>query len=125
MTGDGISELNNTGIWSDATAQLELVAREGSHAPGTPVDVNFDHFYNVPSPFDDSGHVSFITTLVGEGGAPVPNYYGVWAGRTGDLRVVTRFRDRAPGTPGNIRFDYLSLVLRFMVRHRHVLSILP
>ena len=44
LTGSGVDATNDLGIWSEGTGSLALVAREGSHAPGTPSGVNFNGF---------------------------------------------------------------------------------
>jgi hypothetical protein len=99
MAGEGVSEQNDNGIWSDGAGQLELVAREGSRAPGTPEGFNFG-FLSRSLPLSESGGTSFFADANG--------LFGLWASKAGELRLVARRLDRAPGTPGNIRFDYLG-----------------
>lgn len=38
----GITDSDDTGIWSGSGGGLRLLAREGSHAPGTPAGAVFD-----------------------------------------------------------------------------------
>jgi hypothetical protein len=106
ITGGGVSDQNDTGIWSDGLGQLELVAREGSGAPGTQGGATFHSFFG-RLPLSDAGGISFFAEAVLATGpaVPIPSF---WSRAAGDLRMVARLHDRAPGTSGNIRFNYLS-----------------
>src|SRR5690606_19167601 len=49
-TGGGVTNSNNSGIWSGVAGSLALVAREGSQAPGTPTGALFEDFPNDANP---------------------------------------------------------------------------
>src|SRR5205823_3100412 len=38
LTGAGVTSGNDTGVWVGSLGSLQLLAREGSNAPGTPAD---------------------------------------------------------------------------------------
>ena len=48
LTGDGVNESNQSGIWSEGSGDLSLVVRTGMQAPGTPAGVVFT---GVPSDY--------------------------------------------------------------------------
>jgi len=96
LTGPGVSTLNNTGIWSEGTGSLAILARAGDPAPGTPAGVNFDVLLNAPLAINDAGHTAFRGTLVGPG-VDGSNNIAVWSQGSGSLALVARAGDPAPG----------------------------
>jgi hypothetical protein len=105
----GVTANSDTGIWSEATGSLSLVAREGGHAPGTPAGASFGDF----NPFgrlrmNSAGQVAFRASLIpGAGGVTSDNDSGVWAERLGSLQLVVRAGDPAPGVPsGGLFTDF-------------------
>lgn len=103
LNSPGINGLNNGGVWSEGGGNgLELIARGGDQAPGTPTGVNFDF-----NPFDqtialnDNGHTAFIAHLQG---AEVG--HGIWSEGGGNgLELVARTGQPAPGTESDVTFD--------------------
>jgi hypothetical protein len=91
-----VTAADRAGVWKTSAGVLELVARAGSPAPGTPTGVVFQSFRNVI--LDDAGDVAFMATLAGPGVTPA-NDTGVWAGRSA-LELRARSGDPAPGAPG-------------------------
>jgi hypothetical protein len=104
LTGNGVVSTNDTGIWSERSGGVALVAREGDQAPGLPSGVNFGLFFH-PA-LNDAGQTAFSGYLVGSG-ANSSIYSGLWSERSGSLALVARNGDLAPGTPGPRR--YLSV----------------
>jgi hypothetical protein len=99
----GITSENDGGIWSDVGGSLQLVAREGDHAPGTPVGAVFDQ---VIAPFvNNSGEVAFVGSLrQGLGGITDANDFGYWVqDASGELRLVVREGDAIEVAPGDER----------------------
>lgn len=45
LTGAGVDTSNDSGLWSEGSGTLKLVAREGDQAPGTPSGVFFDYLF--------------------------------------------------------------------------------
>ncbi len=78
LSGPGISDANNAGVWSEGHGQLRLVAREGDQAPGLApgtllrvIRRNSGGFTD-PVPaleanlgFDSNGNVAFMAMLIG------------------------------------------------------------
>ena len=78
---------------------LQFLAQAGQPAPGTEPDTVFNAFteQTFENPIAPNGEVAFFATLRGPsivGG----NYNGIWAGTPGNLQLVARQADPAPGT---------------------------
>jgi hypothetical protein len=103
-----VDETNDEGLWTNVSGSLELVAREGSQAVGTPAGVNYGTFTNSGWPvLNDTGQIAFITEIAGEG-VDDSNDEGIWSGLTGDLTLVARTGDPAPETPSGVNFSDLE-----------------
>ena len=76
------------------------MSRTGEHAPGTESDVNFNGFPHWED-LSDSGQTAFYAPL-SDGSS------GIWSGISGDLRLVARTRDPAPGFPNGVTYLGLS-----------------
>jgi formylglycine-generating enzyme required for sulfatase activity len=101
LTGPGVVSANSEGVWSNASGNLALVARKGSHAPGTPVGVNFgNNFSGLDVLLNDAGQTAFLLPLVGSG-VNSSNALGIWSGSPGNLALVARTGDPAAGTGRN------------------------
>jgi len=92
----------DSGIWyGPAAAQLQLLARRGSAAPGTGNGPQFDV---IGDPVINSlGVVCFASTLQGSGATGLSSN-GVWVGTPGNLTLVVRAGQQAPGLPNNVNF---------------------
>ena len=100
IAGPGVSASNNSTLWSGAAGQLQLVAREGSPAPGTEPGVVFYAFRDlnaVPPIISKDGSTAFSATLSGPG-VGSSNRDGIWRGRPGSVQLVARTGDPAPDT---------------------------
>ena len=107
LTGPGIDGSNDAGIWGpDATGALDLLAREGSQAPGTSAGVVFS---SIGIPFiNAAGQVAFSASLTGPG-VDFSNNLGIWGpDASGALGLLVRRGDRAPGTPAGVVFSTLG-----------------
>jgi len=88
LIGAGVTTVNDTGIWSQRGGALNLVAREGSQAPGAPAGLNFSTFAN--SVLNSASQMAFTATLTGAG-VTTANDGGIWVqGLGGDLRLMAR-----------------------------------
>jgi hypothetical protein len=104
LSGSGVTDTNRWGIWSGDAAALDLVARRGSQAPGTPSGVNFaDSFFDFAA-FNSAGQVAFTARLTGSG-VVLTTSAGIWSEGSGVLDLVTRSGDHAPGTPSGVNFS--------------------
>ncbi len=96
ITGSSVDSTNNTGIWSEGSGSLALVARTGSHAAGTASGVNFGGFYigsvrsfQFPA-LNDAGQTAFQAVLIGAG-VDFTNSSGIWAtDPTGALQLIAQ-----------------------------------
>ncbi len=113
LTGSGVDATNDVGVWSEGSGSLALVAREGDHAPGTPSGVNFSSLINGEPVLNNAGQTAFKTNIIGSG-VDATNDTGIWSGGSGNLALVAREGDHAPGTPSGVSngdFNGTSLVL--------------
>jgi hypothetical protein len=103
-TGGSINGGNDDGIWAGTAGSLQLVAREGTPAPGTGAGVNYGPF-NVTPVINTAGQVAFRTSLTGAVTAGV-NDKGIWAGAPGSVQLVARAGDAAPALVGPDFLDF-------------------
>ena len=108
MVGTGIVDSNREGIWYGTPNALQLIARDGSQAPGLPAGVNFSDTLGEIEPepaINANGKVLFQHGLTGTG-ITTANDIGFWAGTPGNLSVVVREGDPLPsvGAGANINF---------------------
>lgn len=103
-TGGAINGGNDDGLWAGTAGALQLVAREGTPAPGTGAGVNYGPF-NVTPVINTSGQVAFRGTLAGAVTAGVDDK-GVWAGAAGGVQLVARAGDSAPQLVGGSFLDF-------------------
>jgi hypothetical protein len=89
VTGSGITSSNNSGIWSDASGSLTLIARAGDPAPGLGPDMTFGQF-NIPMGMNDSGQLAFYS-LLNNAATPTVGVGSIWAQNlNGDLQLIVR-----------------------------------
>ncbi|HEX6961659.1 MAG TPA: choice-of-anchor tandem repeat NxxGxxAF-containing protein [Lacipirellula sp.] len=101
----GVTSDTDAAIWSEAAGSLELVAREGSQAPGVSRGGAFAEFARYPL-LNDNGQVAFPALLrTGVGGVTADNNSGVWAQRDGGMDLVAREGEQAPGAPPAASFS--------------------
>ncbi|MBI2827020.1 MAG: PEP-CTERM sorting domain-containing protein [Planctomycetia bacterium] len=91
-------------IWAGAPGQLGIVARAGAPAPGVLGSVNFKELWQPL--LNRAGNVAFIAAL-----DDPSSLTGIWAGAPGNLTLVARQGDHAPGTPAGVDFGDLSITL--------------
>lgn len=110
LTGGGVTALSNSGIWRQEAGVLELVVRQGDAAPGAPGATFFQFGSPSAITFNEAGHVSFLSFLLG-GGVNASNEFGIWSTSTGILDKVARQGDVAAGFTESYRFLFLPPVL--------------
>jgi len=97
-----VESANDTGIWLNTSGSLQLLAREGSAAPGGPVGALFDSFASFTRPvLNNSGTTAFMADMrSGPGGVGTSDRRGIWRGaNSGDLSLVVRQNDQVVGGP--------------------------
>jgi hypothetical protein len=103
LTGSGVDETNNTGIWSEGSGSLALVAREGSQAPGMPDGAVFNSVVFSAPELNNAGQTAFASQVTG-GGVDATNNNGIWLSTAGNLSLAVREGAQAPGTPSGVNF---------------------
>jgi len=107
LVGAGIDQSNDEGIWVGAPGALQLVARIGQQAPGTPQGTKFsandysleDQWEPLSNPvINSSGQITFSARF--DGIADSSNNWGVYSGSAGALSLLARSGDIAPGAGG-------------------------
>lgn len=105
LAGAAVTSANDSGIWSEGSGSVALVAREGNQAPGAPSGAHFFSFD--PPVFNDAGHTAFTASLTGGGVSPGSNQ-GIWLEQSGNLALVARTGAQAPGAPAGANFNSFS-----------------
>lgn len=100
-TISGVTSSSDSGIWSERPGYLTLVAREGNHAPGTPIGANFDSFGRPV--INPSGQVAFSATLQ-LAAITSGSDAGIWSQGSGVLALVAQRGSHAPDTPLGYNF---------------------
>ena len=77
LTGPGVDDTNDTGIWSEGSGSLSLVARAGDPAPGTEPGVVYSGSFTFPLPLNGAGQTAFHSNLTGAG-VDATNDRGIW-----------------------------------------------
>lgn len=98
----GFDSSSHSAIWSEGNGSLEMVARSGSQAPGTPPGTLFGDlsYWESRIALNDQGDVVLEAPLqFGSGGVNDTNYLGIWAGKAGDFQLIARSGSPAPETP--------------------------
>lgn len=113
----GVKYADSPGVWAGAAGQLRLVARTGSHAPGTPAGTNFSGMGSVL--INDVGSVAFQgwlgtrspprrvadgTDITQSALLDGTNDTGIWLEKQGALRLALREGD--VGTFGDSTFTF-------------------
>ncbi|MDH3968309.1 MAG: VCBS repeat-containing protein [Rhodospirillales bacterium] len=103
---DLVDEDNDEGIWVGKPGQIQLAARKGFAAPGLPAGTRIEQFSGSPV-VNGSDQVAFAGTLESEGGVDPGNDEAIWVGKAGQVQLLVREGDEAPGAPGT-RFENLA-----------------
>jgi hypothetical protein len=99
LVGSGIDNSNLIGIWSEGTGALGLVARSGSHAPGTPEGFNFSGQLFMSS-LNAAGETAFLAGL-----ATSENRIGIWSSDgSGSANLVARQGSPAASIPADANY---------------------
>ena len=112
LGGLGIDSLNNNTVWVGTPDNLQLLAQEGQPAPGTEPDTVFDAFTPLSdgfeSPIAPNGEVAFWAYVRGPSVTFGDNSSGIWAGMPGNLQLIAREGDPAPGTEAGTVFNSID-----------------
>jgi hypothetical protein len=100
LSGPGVTAgVDDQALFVGRVGSLAIAARRGDVAPGTGgltfATINNGHASN------DAGQVCFFATLAGAG-VTSANDSSLWCGSPGDLRLIAREGDAAPGIAGGV-----------------------
>jgi len=111
LTGGGITNDNNEGIWLVDSESLVLVMREGMNALG----IAGKHFSGISFPtkgplLNDNGQIAFMTSF-SPADLTSTTSQGIWVGTAASLSLVARSGASAPGVGSSFfsRFDDFRL----------------
>jgi hypothetical protein len=101
LSGTGITTANNGGVWFGTAGNVQLVARKGEQATGTPSGVVYGTF--IRPTINNQNHVAFRANLAGSG-VTNANDQGIFADVTGSMTLVARTGSHAPGVEVGANF---------------------
>ena len=97
-------------VWTPGLGN-QVLMRQGDPAPGTGGAV-----YGVPAlaqGFGNSGRTAFATNLSGTGVTPGVNDQGLFIGSPGNVQLISRKRDPAPGLPAGVLMNVVNANLSY------------
>jgi hypothetical protein len=101
LVSSGDDPAYQSGIWSEGSGRLALVALEGAQAPGAPNGVTFRNFPYVV--LNNRGNTAFRATDF-RGEPDASGAEGIWSDVTGELAAVAVAETQAVGTPPGVMF---------------------
>lgn len=111
IVGTGVNRFNDEGVWSENSGTLDIVAREGSNAPDTNVQFGSSPLGTTASlglaGFSNTSNSTLSAYLVGPG-VNGSNDRGVWTESNGQLELIVREGDIAPGAGFGTSFRNLG-----------------
>jgi len=105
LTFSGMSSTNEFAIYGGSIAAPQLIARQGSQAPGLPSGVNYSNVF-APS-LNNAGQVAYLASLTGTG-VTSENNQAIFAGAITAPQPVIRSGDEAPGTGSSVNYAFFS-----------------
>jgi hypothetical protein len=104
------SDVSGSGVWSNRTGSLALAYGPGTQAPGTPAGDTFSGGYGgvFYVMLNSAARMVFLAGLTGPGIIKGSNDGGLWSEGFGQLALVAREGDHAPGTPAGVLFSNLN-----------------
>ena len=102
----GISDGNDSGLWTNFKGSPAVLVREGAKAPGTRNGELFDTLTSALMSANSSGQLAFLTLLKQTSAVTTANQSGIWMWDGAQLALVARGGDQAPGTPAGSVFSH-------------------
>jgi hypothetical protein len=96
LDGGGTTTSNDSALYHGGLGGWQLVMRKGDLCPGLANGEQFGVVGGVSMMCDDAGHLSFIASLTGPS-VTSANDSSVWVGKPGNLTMLAREGDVAPG----------------------------
>jgi hypothetical protein len=110
MGGNVTGTNDDTGYFIGDANGVQLALREGAPAPGT--DANFVSMHSSLMYLNNNGRMAFESGLTG-GTSTTADDSGVWVGTPGNLELVMREGDPAPGLPGEFLGSTMGMAMQF------------
>ncbi len=107
----GAVSFTASGIWTDASGILQRIVNFSEPAPGLPADVRAG-FGLTMSALNRSGQVAYFSALSGPG-INSDNNESAWSTASGNLVMVARDGDPAPGLPAGSSFYFIWIATAF------------
>jgi PEP-CTERM motif len=107
LNGLAVDITNDSGIWSEASGELTMVAREGNRAPGTESGVIYNSFARARYVHNDMGQTVFRGVLTGPG-VDTTNDDGLWLRNTDSLSLLARGGDAAAGLGPGVVYELVT-----------------
>jgi hypothetical protein len=109
LGGTGVTSANDGVVYAGSPATPQIVAREGSPAPGTAPGVSYAEFSaQIPSniaKLSDAGHITYTALLEGPDVTGF-NDFALYAGEFANPRLIAREGDEAPGTGPGVTYRF-------------------
>jgi hypothetical protein len=104
--GDGVTLVNNFGIWKGTPGNLEVVVRSDDDSPIPGVKIRSQD----PNPrINAAGQVTFFSVLAGTGVMNGVNDRALWVTTpSGEIQLLARRGEAAPGTGAGVNFSVLD-----------------
>lgn len=102
LAGENVTPENDLALWHGVPENLQLIAREGDHAPGMDPGVVFESFR--AKNLNESGLALGLGAVRGPG-IDESNDAGLWLGRPGALDLILEEYAQVPGADADVRFD--------------------
>jgi hypothetical protein len=103
VTGAGVSAANDSGLWAGSPGNIQLVARDGSPAPGTGGGVSYGSFQFGVIQINNAGQTVFENGLAGPVNAS--NNHAIFSGPPGGVQLAARLGQQAAGLPAGVRYE--------------------
>ncbi len=99
LSGPGVDDSNDHGLWVETSAGVVLTVRRGDVAPGTATGTVFGSIpgFGSPPPLTEAEVVAFTAKLAGPN-VTLDNDLSLWTGSSGALSLLAREGDLAPTT---------------------------
>jgi hypothetical protein len=110
LGGTGITTSNNFAIYHGTAGAFQILAREDEQAPSAEAGAVFDSFVGsgqTPTVINAAGMTVFGAKLRGAG-VTADNDTGVWVGTPGNVSLLAREGDAAPGTAAGTTFNHFG-----------------
>lgn len=105
LEGLGVGSTNDSGYWRATGTNVEPLVRTGQSAPGSAPGVTFRLLASQDFAFNEQGQAAFVGRVMGPGITATFDDRGIWVGEPGNLQLVARSREQAPGAPPGVFFQ--------------------